>query len=87
MKEYYALLREKGECFAAELLINTDRDPIYRYASAHAEYFRHAVLPPYDGADTASTATGKTDMRECASVIPSPFPPQCGVPADCGSVY
>jgi len=48
MKEYYALLREKGEYFAAELLINTDRDPIYRYASAYAEYFRHAVLTPYD---------------------------------------
>lgn len=49
MEYSYQKLREAGEYYAAELIVNQDREPIYRYSKAYAEYVRHAVLTPYDG--------------------------------------
>jgi len=45
----YNELMEAGEYYAAQLVRNTDRDPIYRYAMASASYFKNAALTPYDG--------------------------------------
>ena len=42
-------LFEAGEYFAAELVDNTDRTPLYRYARAQASYLAHAEMTPYDG--------------------------------------
>ena len=46
-------LFEAGEYFAAELVDNTDRTPLYRYARAQASYLAHAemitVFDPPDG--------------------------------------
>ncbi len=49
MNELYTTLRAAGEYYAAELVVNTDRSPLYRYSRAAAAYFEHAVLTPYDG--------------------------------------
>ena len=49
MNELYTALRESGEYYAAELVVNLDRSPLYRYSRAAAAYFEHAVLTPYDG--------------------------------------
>lgn len=48
-KELYQSLQSLDEYYAAELVINTDREPLYRYACAAASYFEHAALTPYDG--------------------------------------
>ena len=48
-QKLYEDLRAAGEYYAAELVINHDRIPLYRYASAAASYFEHAALTPYDG--------------------------------------
>lgn len=47
--ELYKALLAQDEYYAAELVINTDRDPLYRYACAVASYLEHAALTPYDG--------------------------------------
>ncbi len=47
--DLYSALRSAGEYYAAELVINADRTPLYRYCKATAEYFAHAKLTPYDG--------------------------------------
>ena len=47
--ELYRTLQNVGEYYAAELVINTDRAPLYRYACAAASYLEHAALTPYDG--------------------------------------
>ena len=49
MNELYNALREAGEYYAAELIVNTDRAPLYRYSRAAAAFFEHAALPAYDG--------------------------------------
>ena len=49
MNELYTALRDAGEFYAAELIVNTDRDPLYRYSRAAAAFFENAALPPYDG--------------------------------------
>ena len=49
MNTLYESLRNKGEYFAAELVVNLDRAPIYRYSKAVSEYLKHAALTPYDG--------------------------------------
>ena len=48
-KELYDLLREKGEYYAAEILSNEEKEPIYRYSKAQAEYLKNISLTPYDG--------------------------------------
>ena len=45
----YQALCEAGEYYAAALVTDTDRMPLYRYAHAAALYFEHAALTPYDG--------------------------------------
>ena len=45
-KELYQTLQSLDEYYAAELVINTDREPLYRYACAAASYFEHAALTP-----------------------------------------
>ncbi len=45
----YRTLQAADEYYAAELVIHTDREPLYRYACAAASYFEHAALTPYDG--------------------------------------
>ena len=45
----YQALCEAGEHYAAALVIDTDRIPLYRYAHAAALYFANAALTPYDG--------------------------------------
>ena len=49
MTDLYKSLVEKGEFYAAELVINTDRTPLYRYSCATAAFFKNAELIPYDG--------------------------------------
>ena len=49
MNELYTTLRESGEYYAAELVVNTDRSPLYRYSRAAAAFFECAALTPYDG--------------------------------------
>ena len=49
MNELYTALQNAGEFYAAELLVNTDRSPLYRYSRAAAAFFEHAALTPYDG--------------------------------------
>ncbi len=49
MDKLYQILRDSGEFYAAELIANTDRDTIYRYSKAVAEYLKNAALTPYDG--------------------------------------
>jgi hypothetical protein len=49
MNELYTALRDAGEFYAAELVANTDRDPLYRYSRAAAAFFENAALPAYDG--------------------------------------
>ena len=49
MMSLYESLRSAGEFYAAELVVNTDRTPLYRYSKAFAEYLKHATLTPYDG--------------------------------------
>ena len=47
--ELYQELLSQEEYYAAELVIHTDRTPLYRYACAAASYLEHAALTPYDG--------------------------------------
>ena len=47
--ELYHALRDAGEYYAAELVVNTDRSPLYRYSRAAAAFFEHTPLTPYDG--------------------------------------
>ena len=49
MSGMYELLRNKNEFYAAEILFNTEKEPIYRYSKAVAEYLKNAKLTPYDG--------------------------------------
>lgn len=49
MNELYSALRDAGEYYAAELIVNTDREPLYRYSRAAAAFFENAALPAYDG--------------------------------------
>ena len=49
MTDLYKSLVEKGEYYAAELVINTDRTPLYRYSCAVAAFLKNAELTPYDG--------------------------------------
>ena len=45
----YENLRSQNEFYAAEFVSNTDKEPIYRYSKATAEYLKNATLTPYDG--------------------------------------
>ena len=49
MERLYQELRENGVYYAAELIVNRDRELIYRYSKAWTEYAQNAVMTPYDG--------------------------------------
>ena len=40
MNELYTALRDAGEFYAAELVVNTGREPLYRYSRAAAAFLR-----------------------------------------------
>ncbi len=44
-----ARLRKAGEVYAAALLENLDRTPLWRYSHATPAFFKVTRLPPYDG--------------------------------------
>lgn len=48
-KDICEILKEQGEFYAAEVLGNEGREPVYRYSKAQAEYLKNAELTPYDG--------------------------------------
>lgn len=49
MDKLYEKLRSQREYYVAELMSNLDRQPIYRYSKAVAEYLKNATLAPYKG--------------------------------------
>ncbi len=49
MEKLYEKLRAMDEYYAAELIANPDRTPLYRYSKAVAEYLKNAPLTPYSG--------------------------------------
>ncbi|NLN02769.1 MAG: hypothetical protein GX174_12830 [Lentisphaerae bacterium] len=49
MKTVINQLRQAGEVYAAALLENPERSPLWRYSRATAEFFKIATLPRYDG--------------------------------------
>ena len=49
MEKLYDKLRAMDEYYAAELIMNLDRSPLYRYSKAVAEYLKNAPLTPYGG--------------------------------------
>ena len=48
-KDMYEILKELDEFYAAEILGNAGREPVYRYSKAQSEYLKNAKLTPYDG--------------------------------------
>lgn len=49
MKTVINQLRQAGEVYAAALLENPERSPLWRSSRATAEFFKIATLPRYDG--------------------------------------
>ncbi len=49
MKMEYEALRNAREYYLAELIVNRDRENIYRYSKAVSEYLKNAALAPYKG--------------------------------------
>ena len=49
MEKLYEKMRAMNEFYVAELLVNPDRSPLYRYSKAVAEYLKNAPLTPYGG--------------------------------------
>ena len=49
MENLYHALRAQEEYYAAELVLNMDRIPLYRYSKAVSEYLKNARLTPYCG--------------------------------------
>jgi len=72
MDELYQSLRASGEYFAAELLRNADRSPLYRYSCAVSEYLKHAALTPYDGGKLYPCGKSIYANRENAAIAVKP---------------
>nr|MBQ4320270.1 hypothetical protein [Clostridia bacterium] len=68
----YKELLDAKEYYAAELVINTDRAPIYRYSRAWAEYFKNAGLTPYDGGRLYPCGRSITKSAENSSIAVRP---------------
>ena len=68
----YKTLWDAGEYYAAELVINTDRTPLYRYACAAASYFENAALTPYDGGMLYPCGLNINKNRENAHIAVKP---------------
>jgi len=66
MKEIYNTLREAGEYYAAELIVNTDRSPLYRYSRAVAEFLVHTALPQYNGGQLYPGGVGFAGISRAA---------------------
>ncbi len=49
MEKLYQSLRNAREYYVAELMMNQDRQPIFRYSKAVSEYLKNATLTPYKG--------------------------------------
>lgn len=49
MEELYERLQKSQEYYAAELICNQDRSPLYRYSKAVSAYLKNAALTPYKG--------------------------------------
>lgn len=49
MEKLYEKMRAMDEFYVAELIVNPDRTPLYRYSKAVAEYLKNAPLTPYGG--------------------------------------